>query len=111
MEPGLRTYKQATLRVAVPESLPEHMQPHMREILSVRSGSRQKGEASALMYRTCQEADDACVTLILQVAPFESGLTIEQLQKWYEKFGFAVIQTEPALMMARQVQPNRIKLH
>lgn len=108
MEVGLRQYKQASLRVAIPTALPEHMQPHMRELLSVKSESQRKGEATALMHKVCQEADDARMTLLIHVVPFDEGLTLEQLQKFYTKFGFEVIQTEPALMMARRVQPNRI---
>jgi hypothetical protein len=80
----------------------------MREILSVASSNPRKGDATALMYRTCQEADDARVTLIVHVKAFADGMTDEQLQKWYERFGFQVVQTEPSLMMARQIQPNRI---
>lgn len=110
MTPGLRQHKQATLRIAIPTGLPEHMQPHMREILSVASGRPRSGQATALMYQVCQEADTACKTLLLTVAPFGEGMTAEQLQKWYTKFGFGVIQDEP-LMMARQIQPNRIKLN
>lgn len=109
MQTGLRTHKGASLRIAEPDCLPAHMRPHMRELLSVASANPRKGHASALMHQVCQEADDARTTLLLTVAPFAEGMTTEQLQKWYERFGFVVIQTEPALMMARQIQPNRIK--
>lgn len=111
METGRRDYKQASLRIAIPTSLPAHMQPHMRELLSVSSGNPRKGHATALMYQVCQEADDARMTLLIQVDPFDDGMTKEQLQKWYDKFGFEVIQTEPALLMARKIKPNRIKLN
>ena len=112
MEIGLRIHKSASLRVAVPESLPEHMQPHMRELVSVASDERGRGHASALMHRICQEADDACVTLLVQVKAFAEGMTDEQLQRFYSKFGFIVIQTEPVVLMARQVVPNRlVRMH
>jgi len=111
MEAGLRTYKQATLRIAIPTSLPEHMQAHMREIMSVHSANPRKGQATALMYQVCQEADDDLKTLILVVEPFGDEMTTEQLTKWYKKFGFNILQEEPKLMMARQVVPNRIKLN
>ncbi len=110
MNVGQREHKSASLRVAVPECLPEHMRPHMRELVGVSSGNPRKGHATALMYQVCQEADDACKTLILTVAPFGEGMTDDQLQKWYERFGFEVIQTEPAVMMARQVIPNKLRL-
>ena len=109
MQPGLRQYKQASLRVAIPTALPEHMQPHMRELLSITSGSPRTGQATALMHQVCQEADTACMTLILAVAPFADGMTAEQLEKWYMRLGFVILQTGP-LMMARPVQPNKIKL-
>ena len=108
MDVGLREYKQSSLRVAIPTGLPEHMQPHMRELLSIQSGNPRKGHATGLMYQVCQEADDACKTLIIHVEPFDEGMTQEQLKKWYEKFGFVEIQTDPVLMMARQVQRNLI---
>jgi len=108
MQPGLRKHKQASLRVAIPTGIPAHMQPHMRELISVKSGNPHKGQATGLMYQVCQEADDACKTLLIHVEPFDEGMNKEQLQKWYEKFGFSVIQTEPVLMMARQVQRNVI---
>lgn len=109
MNEGLREHKSASLRVAVPEALPEHMRPHMRELVGVSSGNPRKGHATALMYQVCQEADDGLKTLILTVAPFGEGMTEEQLTKWYERFGFQIIQTEPALMMARQVIPNKLR--
>lgn len=107
MEVGIRTYKRASLRVAIPLSLPEYMQPHMRELISIRSEDQRSGQATRLMHQVCQEADTARMTLILQVKPFADGLTEEQLQRWYSKFGFEVIQTDP-ILMARQIQPNRI---
>ena len=65
MQPGLREHKQASLRVAIPEALPEHMRPRMRELISIQSGNPRKGHATALLYQVCQEADDACMTLII----------------------------------------------
>jgi hypothetical protein len=101
MTPGIRTHKQATLRLVVPEGLPEEMRFRVREIVSVSSGNPRKGQATALMYKVCREADKAGFVLLLEAKPFDSGMEAEQLQSWYERFGFLQIQPEPALM-ARQ---------
>ena len=79
----------------------------MRELLSVKAENPRKGHATGLMYQVCQEADDARMTLIITVAPFEEGMTQQQLEKWYSRFGFEEIQANPVIM-ARRVQPNRI---
>lgn len=105
---GLRIHKQASLRVAVPTSLPAHMQKHMRELISIDSEVQRQGHATGLMHNVCQEADNACMTLLVQVNPFRGGMTAEQLITWYSKFGFIEIQNDPVVMMARQVRKNVI---
>jgi hypothetical protein len=101
MTPGIRVHKQASLRLAIPEGVPEHMRFRIREIVSMHSSNPRKGQATALMYKVCQEADKAGFVLLLEAKPFESGMDAEQLQSWYERFGFLQIQPEPVLM-ARQ---------
>jgi len=44
----------------------------------------------------------------LQPHKFDDGMPDEKLEKWYEKFSFVRIQSEPVVLMARQVQPLRI---
>lgn len=107
MAPGLREFRQASLRLAVPEGLPEEMRPHVREIVSVHSGNARKGQASALLYRVCAEADRASMTLMVQVGAFgaENALSDEQLEGWYARFGFLRIQAAP-LLMARSPTPR-----
>lgn len=102
MTPGLRKFKSATLRVAIPESLPLDMQDGIREILDVKSGNPRKGQASSLMRNVCAEADADSAVLMLHVNQFDDGLSNEQLVKFYGKFDFNVIQTEPATLLARQ---------
>jgi hypothetical protein len=99
--PGLREYKQATLRVAVPIGVPEHMRHGMREIISIHATNPRKGHATHLMHDVCLEADRLGFVLLLQVRPFDDGMTEEQLMKWYGRFGFEQIQPDPVLM-ARQ---------
>lgn len=98
MEPGLRTHKQASLRVAIAQSLPVEMWETTREIIGVQSDAPRKGYATALLHQVCAEADRARIVLFLQVRPFAEGMSEEQLTKFYARFGFTVIQAEPCLM-------------
>ncbi len=105
MDIGIRTYKQASLRVAAADGLPEEMRALVREILSVQSANPRKGDATALMHQTCAEADKYWFTLLVQVKPFDDGMSMEQLQKWYGRFGFVKVQDEPCVLMARNPKP------
>lgn len=101
----------ATLRVRQPPSLPAHMRERVREIgnFYVEQGERNKGYATRLLRKVCQEADEANIVLMLFADPFEhdepnpdhTGLTMEQLVEFYNRFGFAVTQVTPNVMMAR----------
>ena len=106
MNIGLREHKSASLRVAVPEALPEEMREHVREIVGVKSEERQQGHARALMYEVCTEADGYWITLFLHAKPFADGMTQEQIERWYAKHGFVKIQDHTddgahAVLMAR----------
>lgn len=107
MNPGLRTHKQSSLRVSVPMSMPEDMRDRMRELIDVHSDNLRKGHATALLHQVCAEADRSGKTLMIHVEPFGNEMTAEQLQKWYGKFGFVVVQDKPCLM-ARSVQESKI---
>lgn len=107
MTPGLRTHKQATLRVAVPSGLPPEYWEPVREIIGVYSGARRNGHATALMHQVCAEADRATITLMITVKPFADEMNGDQLKRWYGRFGFIEIQAEPCLM-ARSPQQSRI---
>lgn len=98
MTPGLRTFKSASLRVAIAEALPKEMRDQTRELLSVQSGNPRKGQASKLMWAVCKEADAWWLTLLVNVKSFDDGMSDEQLRKWYARFGFEVIQDDPCLM-------------
>lgn len=106
MSPGLRTHKQASLRVAVPQALPVEMWEPVRELVSIVSHDRGKGHASALLHQVCAEADRAWITLMLHVEPFAEGMTLEQLTCFYCKFGFVKIQDAPCLMARSPVKPK-----
>jgi len=103
----------ASLRVRQPPSVPAHMRERIREIgnLYVEPGERNKGYATRLLRKVCQKADAANMVLMLFAEPFEddsgaveltlNGLTTEQLVEFYNRFGFAITQMQPQIMMAR----------
>ena len=106
MNPGPRTHKGASLRVAIAEGLPVGMWEGSRELISIHSTAQGHGEATALMWSVCREADNASMVLIVQAEPFAPGLTLDRLRKWYSKFGFVPIQERPCVLLARQ--PERV---
>lgn len=107
MTPGPRYHKQASLRVALPEGVPEEMRDDMREIVDVQSTDRRQGAATALMYTVCTEADREWKTLFLKVEPFDDGaVDADKLRKWYSRFGFAVVQEQPCLMARSPERPR-----
>ena len=101
MTPGLREFKGATLRVAVPESVPEDMRHGLRELLSVHASNPRKGQATALMHEVCAEADRSGFVLMLRPEPFGDGMTQDMLEAFYGRFGFTRIQAEPVVLMCR----------
>lgn len=103
MTPGPRTHKSASLRIAIPQGVPEHMRHGMREIVALQSTALREGDAGRLMGRVCAEADRAGFVLMLEVKPFADGEMGEaELRAWYGcRFGFAVIQEAPVILMAR----------
>jgi hypothetical protein len=104
MDIGERFHKSASCRIAVPEGFPEDMQDGMREVVAIASTNPRKGHATELLHEVCREADIAGIVLVLRPDPFAAGMDAEQLAKWYGRFGFQQIQTEPAVLMARPVQ-------
>ena len=105
MPVGPRAFHSARLTVAIPTAVPERMRAGMREILSleVPPEDRRQGLATQLMRRTMQEADEAGLVLLIHVKPYdENGIVdVDQLQSFYQRFGFARIQEQPAVLMAR----------
>lgn len=114
MTPGKRDYKQASLRVAVAECLPEEMHAQTREIVSLESTNQRKGHATSLMWMVCHEADGARIALIVQPKSFgDGGMDDAQLEKFYLKFGFEKIQQVPVVLMARRpvLQKRIARIH
>jgi GNAT superfamily N-acetyltransferase len=114
MRPGAREFRDASLTVSIPQTIPEHMRERTREIshVFVKAESRGKRLATALMNFVCQEADADLKTLILTAREYDEGGPDEAvLVAWYEKFGFQKLQDTPTgTFMARQVRERpRIK--
>ena len=85
--------------------VPSEMRNGIREISSLQTPaeSRRNGDATQLLHSICEEADTQRIVLLLHAEPFgDSALDADQLESWYAKFGFMVIQAEPKLM-ARMV--------
>lgn len=103
MNTGPRSHKQARLRIAIPECLPEDMRPGVREILALRCTNPRKGYATTLMHQVCREADRACMVLLVQPGAFDEGMDTDQLSRWYGRFGFHSLPRDEGmpLMMAR----------
>lgn len=105
METGDRKLGAATCRIRQCTALPERMRAGSRELTSllVQADKRGQGYGTSLVHKVCREADAAGIVLILFPEPFDgSEWTKEQLVSWYEtNFGFAIIQHQPATLMAR----------
>lgn len=110
MTPGLREHKQASLRVAVAECLPEDMRDLTREILSLACTNPRKGYATTLMWTVCHEADEARITLILQPKQFGDGMDDAKLERFYSRFGFVTIQKDPVLMARSPIAKRMVTL-
>lgn len=107
MTPGLREHRQARLTVAVAECLPDDMREQTREIVSLSCTNPRKGYATTLMWTVCHEADKSGITLILQPVPFGDSMDAWKLERFYGRFGFATIQREPVVLMARSPERAR----
>lgn len=114
MRPGQREFRDASLTVSVPITLPTHMQARTREISHVFVKAEARGQrlATALMNFICQEADANRFTLVLTAREYDEGGPDEtRLVTWYQKFGFQTLQDTPTgTFMARQVHEKpRVK--
>lgn len=110
MDPGPRTYRGASLRVAIPQGLPVEFWETTRELVAVQSSAQGRGEATKLMRSVFDEADHAGLLLLVKPETFAPGLTDEQLRKWYARLNFVEFQAEPCLL-ARAPQPVRRYAH
>lgn len=105
METGERTVGPASLRIRQSVALPLHMRARTREVINfeVEQDEQNKGYGARLLRKVCKEADEASITLVLWAKPYGTNPPVEQakLIEWYNRFGFAVIQADDSVMMAR----------
>lgn len=95
----------ATCELKRSTQIPTDMRDGIRELVKLETPvkHRGKGYASALLKSICDEADTQCIVLMLHVQPFgDYDHSSSQLEDFYAKFGFMVIQADPRLM-ARMV--------
>lgn len=101
MKPGTRMHGPASLRLSYNTTVPAHLRGGLLELshLIVPESHRRQGYASMLMQKVCAEADRAGKVLILTVRPYDViGMDGTQLQEWYGRYGFQIIQQDPVLM-------------
>ena len=109
MEPGRRTYKSASCRVAMCDGVPDEMRDGIREIVSIESGNPRKGHGTGLMHSLFAEADAGGLVLLVQPGQYAEGMTTEQLARWYGRFGFVELPRDeggPVLMARQAVHRN-----
>ena len=109
MATGERSVGPATLRIRQSTALPLHMRAGSRELVNfeVPKAEQNKGYGARLLRKTCKEADEAGMVLVLWAKPYgeDASLDLPKLVEWYNRFGFAVLQTTETagVMMARVV--------
>jgi GNAT superfamily N-acetyltransferase len=101
MEPGTRSNGPASLQLVRMVGIDDSVTEGLLEVKSVKTvkPQRHQGHASRLLEQVCEEADKNGTLLVLTPEQFDNGpIGSKQLQDWYERFGFAVIQDRPVLM-------------
>lgn len=103
MNLGIRSEGAASLMIE-PGLPPFDKEAQMRTITKLRTApeARRKGDARWLLCEVMVEADKERTVLVLEPKPDEGGpLDVEELELWYRRFGFRVVQREPITLMVR----------
>lgn len=98
----------ASCQVVKNPDLPADME-RVRELVKVWTDPqhRKQGFATELVKSVCDEADASGVVLILQPKAFGHVKGLEDLERWYKRFGFVRTQNNPILMArAPSFQPR-----
>lgn len=108
MATGDRSIGPATLRIRQCNALPLHMRAQTRELreFTTARDEQNKGYGARLLRKVCAEADAAGITLVLWAKPYstdgeDAPMDQTSLVEWYNRFGFAVLRADDAVMMAR----------
>jgi ribosomal protein S18 acetylase RimI-like enzyme len=98
---GKYEYEGASCWLRMMTDLPMQLRDGVRLVhdLKTEVGMQGRGMATKLLKNICEEADKDQRTLILMPDSV-------MLQKWYNKHGFKIVQTEPAILMMRV--PNEL---
>lgn len=73
-------------------------------LAGLQADERNKGHASGLMEELIKVFDEEQLTVLLDAKPFgrrKDGLTTQQLAKFYEKYGFVVVDNVQWVLMER----------
>jgi GNAT superfamily N-acetyltransferase len=100
----------SSAEVVEPTSLPPSLKGvlEMVRVFTAPNG-RKQGFATELVKSICSDADIEGVVLMLSPKTFSTG-GLTDLQAWYERFGFQVIQRKPVVLMARMPQVFKVKM-
>lgn len=105
MKTGIRYLNNASCKINICMAVPNQLRAKCRELtsLDVPANLRRSGMATELMTMVTEEADAHNMLLVLFPEPFgeEPKLSALQLEDFYERFGFQMIQVHPKPMMAR----------
>lgn len=96
MKTGTVQLGNASLHIGYPQCVPGNLRGFAREITEffVPEEFRGKGEGTALLQEVCEEADNKDILLLLIA-------DTEKLARYYELFGFSIIQASPLLLARR----------
>jgi ribosomal protein S18 acetylase RimI-like enzyme len=101
---GRRHLGHAELQVRPCSLVSAANQDHIRELtgIIVPEEKRGLGLGTRLMRKVAAEADLQKKFLLVHVKPFASDRTPEDLERWYARLGFTVLQREPEVVMVRK---------
>lgn len=104
MKPGIRQHGPATLKLSFNTTVPANLRGGVLELshLITPDQHRRKGYASLLLQKVCAEADEAGKVLLLMPKPYDvPAMSRDELEDFYQRFGFQTIQQRPVLMARR----------
>lgn len=105
MDAELRMNEGSSLRLTVPgDAYPPEVQQVCRELTELYTlpEFRGQGKATELLENVCKEADDAGMSLLIHVKPYDDcKMESVRLQSWYARLGFVVFQSKPEVLMCR----------
>jgi GNAT superfamily N-acetyltransferase len=110
MKPGTYTSGHASCKLRYSQAVPAHLRGRLLEVTKLHTPEqhRGKGHATKLIEKIARYADADRITLLLMPKPFgESAMSVSDLVRFYERFGFAELQDKPALLLVRQWQTRK----